>query len=257
MAKKGKFDINAISIPTFSVTLLNGKTVKVRAIVMKEYRNLLLAKDGSKDLGDQIDAIEQVVSNAIMDDIDHTELTPYDFEMIFIKAFAFGTGENKIRANFQCTNQVTKTDVDGVESQGPCAALIKGAIEIDKIRPSVDTISNELHKDFAIQDSVSVRLRQPTFNDVSLLTANSAEGVIEGIIRQFESVTVGDVVSDINLISDEDLNELFDRIEPLVIADMFKYVSTIPQVQSTIKMKCPSCSKRYSHTLTGINSFFI
>jgi len=259
MSKKGKFDINAITIPTFSVKLLDGKTVTVRAIVMKEYRNLLLSKDGSDDVGDHLDAIEQVVTNCIVEDIDTSKLTAYDFENMFIKAFAFGTGAKDIPVSFQCSNEVAKTDVEGETTLGPCNAIIKNKILFDKIVPSITDTDIPEEMEFTIQEGVKVTLTRPNFKDTAFfkINAQSGETVIENIIRHFKHVQVEDVISDITMIDEEDMTELFDRIQPTTITEMHNYIFNIPRVSYDMKMKCPSCEKRYNHKLVGIEDFFI
>jgi len=257
MAKKGKFNINAVTIPTFKVRLYNGESITVRSIVMKEYRNLLLAKDGSTEGVDHIDAIEQVVKNCIIDDIDIEELTAYDFELIFVKAFEFGTGDSKISVNFQCTNKVSK---DESEELSPCASLIKANIDISKIKPSVKAEnhdSNELYKQFEIQDGIYVVINKPTFKDTAFFDNSSAEGIITSIMHNFKSIQVEDIETDMLDIDNDDLDELFERISPQLIKEMFEYVSSIPRIQYTLKMKCPSCGKGYTQVLTGIEDFFI
>ena len=257
MGKKGKFDINAVTIPTFSVQLLDGKSVKVRAIIMKEYRNLLLAKDGSSDVVDHITAIEQVVQNCIVEDIDVDTLTAYDYENIFVKSFEFGTGSKDIPVSFQCTNDVVKTDEEGVESVGPCATLMKNKIVFDNIKPSIPNNDIPEEKTFVIQEGITVTLTRPSFRDTAYFNAKSGETVIENIIRHFKNVKVGDVISDITMIDQDDMTELFDRIQPTTILEMHEYIMNIPRVSYDMKLKCPSCSKRYNHKLIGIEDFFI
>ena len=261
MSKKGKFNINAVSIPTFSVKLLDGKTVTVRAIVMKEYRNLLLSKDGSEDVIDHLTAIEQVVTNCIVEDIDPSKLTAFDFENIFIKAFEFGTGTKDIPVSFQCTNQVIKNlDADEDESViGPCNAVIKNKIVFDKIGPSITNNEIPEEMEFKIQEGVTVTLTRPNFKDTAFFNINASNGetVIDNIIRHFKHIQVEDVVSDITMIDEEDMAELFDRIQPTTISEMHSYIINIPRASYTLKMKCPSCGKRYNHKLVGIEDFFI
>ena len=258
MAKYSKFDINAISIPTFNVRLLNGVQVKVRAIVMKEYRNLLLAKDGSSSIEDHLDAIEQVVKNCIVDeDFDASKMTAYDFELIFIKAFEFGTGTKEIPISFQCTNPVVKTNEDGNDIHKPCGSLIKTRIVIDKIRPSVPEDKVEPEKTFNIQEGVDVVLTRPTFKDTAYFNVKKGETIIDNIIRHFKHITVGENISDLTMIEPDELDELFDRIHPTTIKDMHEYLTSIPRASYQVKMKCPDCGKKYLHTLTGIEDFFI
>jgi len=59
------------------------------------------------------------------------------------------------------------------------------------------------------------------------------------------------------MIDEEDMTELFDRIQPPTIADMHNYIINIPRASYNMKMKCSSCGKRYNHKLTGIEDFFI
>ncbi len=259
MSKKGKFDINAITIPTFNVKLLDGKSVTVRAIIMKEYRNLLLSKDGSDDALDHLTAIEQVVTNCIVEDVDPSKLTAFDFENIFIKAFEFGTGSKDIPVSFQCSNEIVKTDAEDNTTIGPCNAIIKNKILFDKIVPSITDTDIPEEKEFIIQEGVSVTLTRPNFKDTAFfkINANSGETVIENIIRHFKQVQVGDVVSDITMVDKDDMTELFDRIQPATISEMHDYIFNIPRISYDMKLKCPSCEKRYNHKLIGIEDFFI
>jgi len=260
MSKKGKFDINAVTIPTFSVKLLDGKTVTVRAIVMKEYRNLLLAKDGSDEVIDHLTAIEQVVTNCIVEEIEPSMLTSYDFENIFVKAFEFGTGTKDIPVSFQCTNEVFKEDSEDLSTTiGPCNAIIKSKIVFDKIVPSIENTEIPDEKEFIIQEGVKVTLTRPCFKDTAFFNVNAKKGesIIQNIIRHFKQIQVEDVVSDITMVDKDDMAELFDRIKPTTISEMHNYIFNIPRISYTLKMKCPACGKRYNHKLVGIEDFFI
>ncbi len=259
MSKKGKFDINAVTIPTFSVKLLSGKSVTVRAIVMKEYRNLLLAKDGSNELLDHLTAIEQVVINCIEEDIEPSTLTSFDFENIFVKAFEFGTGTKEMPVSFQCSNEVLLTDDHGKAKISTCNTIIKSKILFDKIEPSITEVEIPEEMEFEIQEGITVTLTRPCFKDTAFfnINADAGESVIQNIIRHFKSIQVGDVISDITMIDEEDMSELFDRIQPPTISKMHKYIFNIPRISYTLKMKCPSCGKRYNQKLVGIEDFFI
>ena len=262
MAKIGKFDLNAVTVPTFTVKLLNGKILRVRSIIMKEYRNLLLAKDGSTNSIDHVDAVEQVVKNCVVnEDFDIKNLTAYDFEIIFVKAFQFGTGDSKIPVKFQCTNVVPRLNADTNEMESKtCGSVMKSQIILNDIKPSVEITDIEMqeeNKSFEIQENIHLTLRRPLFKDTPVISGKSAEAIIKTILNNLVYVTVNDTMTYVEDITNEDLDQLFDRISQFHIKEMYDYVAKIPRISYDINLKCPTCKKKYLHSLLGIEDFFM
>ena len=72
-----------IAVPDYSMTLpSNGKEVKYRPFLVKEEKLLLIAMEGEKE--DEImNAIKDVISNCVYDDINIDTLPLFDIEYIF------------------------------------------------------------------------------------------------------------------------------------------------------------------------------
>jgi len=82
-----------IDIVTFETTLpSNGKTVKYRPFLVKEEKILLMASE-SKEQKDIVIALNQILKNCILDDIDVESMPSFDAEYMFLKLREKSLGE--------------------------------------------------------------------------------------------------------------------------------------------------------------------
>ncbi len=77
-----------VIIPSF------GKTIKLRPFTVREEKLLLMARaDKEATLETVVDAIRQLLTNCIIDDVDVDEFTLYDFEWLFINLRSVSVNE--------------------------------------------------------------------------------------------------------------------------------------------------------------------
>ena len=74
-----------LNAPTHEMTLVsNGQTIKFRPFLVKEEKILLMALE-SNDENEMRNAMRQIISNCVIDDIDINDLPIFDIQYIFLQ----------------------------------------------------------------------------------------------------------------------------------------------------------------------------
>ena len=219
-----------VEIPTL------GRKVKIRPFTVKEEKILTFA-NSSGEFDDAINAIEQVVNNCIIDDIDSSQLAVIDIEYIFIKLRSISV-DNVLEAVFK----------KGDES-------IKIQIDLDKIKsPKIDKNSAIVE----LGNGVGVKMRYPLFSDLSMieeLKSNEDKLVTYNVIKSFiVSVFDSDTVYD--EFTEEEIDEFLDQLKSSAIAKILEFFKTLPQVVYEEEIKLKDGTKE-TIKLEGIKDFFI
>jgi hypothetical protein len=225
---------------------------------MKEYRNLLLAKDGTDDKATHAGVIKTLVENAICEELNEdTELSAYDYENIFLKSYQFSTGTDNINVLFKCTNETLEEDEDGEFII--CDADIHAKIIIDDVKPTIVEGSENFlpSRVFQMQEGIEITIAKPTFTQLAEMNLRTTDGIATGLVECFKFININGVISNTDDIEQEDLEEIFERCSNVLINKMFMYISSSPRISYDLHLQCPNCKKQYRQTLVGLEDFFI
>ena len=96
-----------IDVPIFEMTLPStAKSIRYRPFLVKEEKILLIAMQSGESSA-MIEAVKQIISNCIIDDINVDELSLFDIEYMFLNLRARSIGE-KVDLRYRCNNIVNE-----------------------------------------------------------------------------------------------------------------------------------------------------
>ncbi|ADM80169.1 baseplate hub subunit [Aeromonas phage phiAS5] len=258
MAKFTK-DMLLEAVQQSSVKLSNGKKIKVRAFLVKEYKILMLASESGSSMED---AMIQVLKNCVIDasGIDLDTLPIFDIETIYLAVWKLSKGTSIVPVTFICQNEIEATDEEGNpvllpngdKMMRPCGAEIK--VNANLARAKLSRIPESVVK---ISDKLSVVMRYPTVYESEFFDVEKESDLFDITMRCVEEVHLNSDVMKVGVdIQPSELIELLDYIDSSGYEKMAKFVNDIPQTTLDIALKCPNCGHAEPIRLVGLSDFF-
>lgn len=227
-----------ISVPEFTTKIpSSGKEIKYRPFLVKEEKILLMALEGG-DMGEMVNAMENLVTSCVHSSVDVKKLATFDMEHIFLRLRAKSVGE-MIELNLphkedhQCKAKTPyKLDIESIG--------VKGDISDGKIM---------------ITDSVGVKMRYPSYQDVKIMGSDtSTESAFDLVAQCMEYVfDQNEVYDDVSLPEKKEWIESLNKTQFQKLTDFFE---NMPKVSHEITWTCSSCGSEDRIVLEGLNSFF-
>ena len=231
-----------LNTPTYELEVPStDEKIKYRPFLVKEEKILMIAME-SKDNGQIVNAVKDIVSECTFNKLDIANLPMFDVEYIFLNIRAKSVGEVS-KLKLLCPDD-KKTYAD---------------VEVDLSEVKVQVDGDHTNK-IELTDSMGMIMTYPTidsFQDGGIQTINASNmlEVIGGCILQIYEEE-GKKVYDPK---DQTKKELTDFIEQLT-TDQFKHIQkffdTMPKLKHEITVKNPKTKKENKITLTGLNDFF-
>ncbi|AAQ17854.1 gp26 baseplate hub subunit [Aeromonas phage Aeh1] len=241
-----------------SVKLSNGKKVRVRAFLVKEYKILMLAHESESSMEE---AMIQVLKNCVIDTagIDLETLPIFDIETIYLAVWKLSKGTSVVPVAFICQNMVDSVDEEGnpvmfngVQVQHQCSTQIK--INADLRRAKLSRVPESMIK---VSDKLSIKMRYPTVYESEFFDVEKESDLFDITMRCVEEVHLnGDVMRVGEDIKHEELIELLDYLDKDGYEKMAKFVNDIPQTTMELAVKCPVCGHSEPVILRGLSDFF-
>ena len=238
-----------IDQPTFKVKLLSVKDpVLYRPFTVKEHKILLMAAE-SKSTDDILGAIQQILRNCVLSEIDINELATVDFEMLFINIRAKSVGE-VVDMKYKCRNKIDE------ETRCDKPFLMKVNLLEDL------KFKNENNdKKIELNDSIGMVLKYPTAKtlqelislaekDSSLSDMNLASSCIDYIYDDDEIFYAKDSTR-------EELNSFIDGLSTEQYAKIETFFQNIPSIYAEKEHTCSKCGFEHKMRLEGIADFFM
>ncbi|URC15336.1 baseplate protein [Paraglaciecola Antarctic GD virus 1] len=224
-----------LSSPHFSVTLPSGKSIKMRSMVMSEYKILMIAKESPANMPT---AIIQVLSNCVMDEVTVTDLELCDIEYLFIQLHSSSTAKGSFTLKAKCSKC---SEVNGIP------------INLETIKSSNKNFSG---KTFNF-DEVDITIGSPRFKDfIATPTGNDMDSTLGVIAVCITSVTHNGQVMKAEV--DYTFDEAKTMIESLGIAEVLElsnYIKEIPRIELFTGYEC-KCGHKETVHIKGVNDFF-
>jgi hypothetical protein len=212
-----------------------GKKIKYRPYLVKEEKILMIANE-TKDRETILEAIVDTIQACTDNKIKVKDLTTFDLEFIFLKLRAKSVGEN-ITLQLPCSVEECKTKNEAV-------------VNLDDVQCP---ISNTMDRLIELNDSVTVEMKYPNYNQIE----NSEENVGTNVILSCISSIIID--EEKILAQDEPLEELQKFLESMTREQFNKisnWVLKLPQVEYTIKYSCTACGEHNEIEVKGLENFF-
>lgn len=226
-----------LSAPHFDVKLPSGKVIKMRSMVMSEYKILMIAKESPDNIST---AIVQILTNCIMDNVDVNLLSLSDIEYLFIQLHVSSNAKQKFGVKKKCTK---------------CEAINLIPIDTTKIVSS--------NKDFKpkvfIFGNVGVEIGNPSFKEFINITnskLDKLEMAVSVIAACINSVTVDEKISLAGVdFSIDDAKQMVDGLGVEQILQISDFLNDIPRIELFTGYEC-KCGNKENIQLKGINDFF-
>lgn len=239
------FKLPLTEIPSGEVALpVLKKTVRVRAMNIKEEKILLMAKDAG-DNSDIIFSIKELVKECTYGELDFTNLSIPDIIALFIKIVELSKGPVS-NHTYICHN-----DVDGHE----CGGHISVDVDLRNVKFTGGAESNLVH----LPNEIIVELKYPTPEIYKEAIEESKDNQLEAKLRIYAyciaSVVQGETVY--NEFTKEEIYDWLLSLPETVLEGFNKFFDDVPQASLTYEVKCPKCGYSETVTLTELEDFFM
>lgn len=228
-----------INSPTFELKLpSSGQTIKFRPFLVKEEKILLVAQQ-SGELKDILNAVVQIATNCIYDDIDVEKLPLFDIEYIFINL------RSKSVSNI---SEVMINDPDDGNQY---------KIEIDLDKVVIERPEKEISNKIDLGDGIGVVMRYPSITYMNSIGSaiNDADTAINIIMACVDKVYDTDNVYEASEYSKEELNDFILSLSSKQFQNIQEFFNNQPKVTQKITYKRKD-GKEKELVLEGLNDFF-
>ena len=243
-----------VAVPEYSMTLpSNGKEVKYRPFLVKEEKLLLIAMEGEKE--DEImNAIKDVISNCVYDDINIDTLPLFDIEYIFLWLRAKSKGE-LIELNYSCPK---------------CNGKIPISFSIEKIKVhKSDNHSNKVE----LTDDLGIVLKYPDIilqQKIAKLSDDlkEIEMVFKTIITCIDYIYDKEKTYSSKDYTEKEMEEFMESLTDEQFQKLSKFYENMPKLKHEVKLECKNkikeegkkkekvCGYTEDIVLEGLQSFF-
>jgi len=227
-----------IDTPTFILELPSTKEkIKFRPFTVKEEKILLMAAQ-SEDETDIANAIEQILVNCIISNVNLFEFTTYDVEYVFIN----------LRAK-SVNNIIELSFIDEVDEEE-----YKVSFDIDDVQLKTIERTNII----AINDEISITMIDPTYKVVKDLQAQNLSQdklVFNMIAKCIDKVLIGDDVLILKDHTQKEQEEFINSLSSKNMRDIENYLESMPKLSHDI-VYTRKDGTEITKTLEGMNNFF-
>lgn len=257
-----------VALPTYPFCLPStGKVIQFRPYTVGEEKILLTALE-SEDFNQITGAISQIIKACTDGAVKPSELTLYDFELLFLNIKAKASGE-KLSVNLINRACLKK------EGKSPCDKASEFVVDLDELKATINDqpYDPSKRKDIIkITDDIGVQMRHPSLDDLKLgnvLFDKNADSMTElEKLRQTKdlqdsliascmvSVYHGDSIVHTKDISIEDRVKWIGSLHEQAKRKLEEYFDNVPVIRHKIEFKCNYCDYKTDHVLEGIKSFF-
>lgn len=225
---------------TYATTIPStNKKITFRPYLVKEEKILMMALE-SKDQEQIIRATKELISSCVTEDIDVNKLATFDVEHLFLQLRSKSVGES-IGLKVKCEHCNSENDV---------------LVDVTDINVDILEDNNVI----MITDTVGVKMRYPSFNDVSSISESNEESIETAfniIVQCIESIFDADEVYSASREGEAAIKNFIESLNSEQFKNIAKFFDTLPALTSTIDFNCSSCNKDNSSELRGLQSFFI
>ena len=224
-----------VETPTLETKLPStGETVEYRPFLVKEEKILMLASQG-EDFTEMVQACGQIVDNCTFNKLNVKQLPMFDLQDLFLQIRKSSIGETQ-DFNLIC---------------GECGGTTNYELELDELK--VQGLDNLPNDKIEVGDEFIIKMKYPNaiefVSDEGASDISTISSCIEYIETQEERTNIEDV-------SDEDLQEFVENLPIDVMNEMRKFIQGMPVLEHTINYKCPHCEAEQFISINGYEHFF-
>ena len=231
-----------LNTPTYELEVPStDEKIKYRPFLVKEEKILMIAME-SKDNGQIVNAVKDIVSECTFNKLDIANLPMFDVEYIFLNIRAKSVGEVSKLKLLCPDDKKTYADVE---------------VDLSEVKVQVD---GEHTNKIELTDSMGMIMTYPTidsFQDSGIKNIN-AENMLEVIsscvLQIYENN--GEKVYQAKDQTKKELTEFIESMNTNQFKQVQAFFDTMPKLKHTVKVKNPKTKKSSDVTLNGLNDFF-
>ena len=227
------------SAPTFFCELpSDGTEVKFRPFLVKEQRNLLLAKEDPSPK-EVLQSVKNLVEVCTFGKVNTTTIPMFDLEFLFLQIRSKSVGET-VKINIPCQK----------DSNHPSTEVIVNVAEV------VVDKSSMVNSTIMISDTIGVVMRYPTIDDSEILGDNTDDNLFQMMIRCMVRIFDNEEVYEMAETPDSDITEFLDSLTMGQLDKVGEFFIGVPQLSHKIEYKCSECEEPQTTVLRGLDTFF-
>ena len=230
-----------LDVPTYDLTLpSSNRQITFRPFLVKEEKILLMAMEGGEQ-NEILNAMKQIVSNCVSEEIPVDNLPLFDLEFIFLNLRSKSVGSESI-VGISCPQ---------------CNETNQCTIDLD----SIEIVKNENHtKEISLTDIMGLIMSYPTVDVLKGINLEedtvNVETTMEMIEACVDTLWNGDETYDMNDYTKEERREFFDNLTQAQFVEIQNFFETMPKLSHDIKYVCGSCGYNDIMLLEGLQNFF-
>jgi hypothetical protein len=228
-----------IDVATFELKLPStGQKIKYRPFLVKEEKILLIAAE-SKDNSQILHAMEQVISNCLIDKIDMEDMPSFDVEYIFLKLREKSMGE-VIKVNVVDPEEKKKFEVN---------------VDLNKV---VIKKSPNHEKRIKLSNTLFIEMKYP--NMQTILSVDPTKPLIENgftiITNCIDKIYDGDTVHEAKDYTKKELQEFIEQFTQDMYDKLGNFFETMPSIYYESEEESPYTKKKIKVVLDKFIDFF-
>lgn len=227
-----------LDAPQYELTLHNGDNIKFRPFLVKEQKLLLMAmeEDDQKHI---LNAMKQIISNCVYDQVDVNKLPLFEIENLFIRLREKSVGE-QLDLRLKCTDE-------------ECGGLTPVGLDLREIKYDVDAIPTTVLK---VSENVVLRMRFPTLNNLDdIENLEDVEDNFKFLASCIESIEADGNIYDLETTSKEEVQNFIESMTVEQFEMLKGFFVNMPKLTKELEYTCVKCGKEQKRVISGVQSF--
>jgi hypothetical protein len=239
-------ELPKIDLPTYEFTVPSlGKKYTFRPFTVKEERILLIASE-SKDIGEIIRSVLQVVGNCCLDpELNIAKLPYFDIDYLFIALRAKSIGE-KIELKFSC-NETFNGD--------KCGNVFPVSLDITNIA----TVYPEVPDKVELVQNKGVKLKYPDYAGMKMAATmtNPMDAKLHLIAACVEYIYDKDQIFKAKDFTTEELLKFLEGMSEGSLRKVETWISNFPTFHVVASETCSKCGFHHTIKYDKFHTFFL
>ena len=236
-----------LNVPVYEAILPSTETViKYRPFLVKEEKILMTAMEAG-DNKTISNAVNQIINNCVLGDIDVDKLPTFDIEYLFLRLRAKSVGE-EVTIGLQpwgCP-----------QNEGDlCKFTTEVSINLEDIKVEKD--NNHTNK-IMLSDDIGIIMKYPNLEDLKKIKSDASE-TESGMNMMKDSINMiftQQETHERDSFTEEELDDFIDGLTSDQFVKIRQFFDTMPTLKHTAKYTCKTCGEEKETTIQGLESFF-
>ena len=238
-----------IAVPKYTLNIpSSGREITYRPFLVKEEKILLIAME-SEDEKQMSLAIQEIIKNCVLEEVNVKTMPMFDIEYIFLQLRAKSKGE-VVEMSFEC---------------GKCKKPIEAKIDLTKIE--ITRTEGHTNK-ITLSDEVGVTMSYPSMDIQNVVTTSGTDvdNIFNTIAFCIESIWDKESVYAAKDHTKEEMEAFIDSLPDTSFSKIQQFFDTVPVLRHEIPIQCKSkngksknasiCGWKDNKILEGLASFF-